>query len=134
MTSNKCKMESNTYNEFWPEYRYNEFWPKFSIMMNDVSNKYGLEIDDDFRHFTNADNWYVKFNEDYDPADISKVVVYFEIIKTGKTQRETNKFEYLCVEGDLEENTVYYLNEDIDTFMERLQNELEKTIDDFIVL
>ena len=115
-----------------PEYRFNEFWPEFSIMMNNVSNKYGLEIDDDSRHFTNADNWYVKFNEDYDTT--GKVVVYFEIITPGKKTRKTNKFEYLRVEGDLEENTIYYLNEDIDTFMERLQNELEKTIDDFIVL
>ena len=157
-------------------YNFNEFWPKFNTMMNKVSNKYGLK-DNDYNHYISADNWHVKYNENYDPTGTDKVVAYFEITKGSDsyfelektynrdqhqiftyeqlyksveldeqlqtkreelyaniTTKETCKFEYLHIrkKNVLLGNTKYYLNENIESFMERLRYELEKTIDEFV--
>lgn len=167
-------MESNNRKY---KYKFNEFWSKFRIMMNEVSNNYGLIEDENFRYISN-NNYHVEFKENYEPKTSSKVVAYFEITKgsdsyfelektynnelpqiftykqlcksvelddhlhskqdellTNITTIKTSNFEYshILEKKSLLENTEYHLDEDIDTFMEKMKIELKKHMDEFDV-
>ncbi len=107
--------------------------------MNKVIVKYNLNENPEDHNYYNNNNWHIVYNE-FSHPQFDENELCFEIINDTKnhskdlekkiTILQTKKYVFLHIHDKsyiLGEST-YYLTENIDTFMDRIHQDLEETI------
>ena len=135
--------------EYINEYEFNIFWIKFNEMMNKIIVKYNL-IEKANNYYNKNNNWHIVYNKfshpQFDENELCFYIInntknYLEFCKNYSkdldkniTILQTKKYVYLHIHtmSYILEESKYYLTENIDTFMDKIQQDLEKNINKLI--
>ena len=132
--------------EYINEYEFSIFWKKFNEMMNKVIVKYNLTENPKDHNYYNNNNWHIIYN-DFSHPQFDENELCFEIINDTKSYLEfcknhskdleknitilqTKKYVFLHIHNKsfILGESKYHLTENIDTFMNKIQQDLEENI------